>query len=243
MSSTQIGVVVLFIAFAAFMQKVSGFGFGLIAVPLMSIVTTPQNAVIISTLLGLATTVMQAWVERSHTDVPVANRLFLGACIGMPIGLLVYTSVPANGLRLVLGTVVIVAAVALSRGFSLVRGDVRAEWAVGLASGVLNTSVSTNGPPLVFLLQAYGYDPHTFRGTISRVFVYSNVVSVTLFALAGRIHRTPALVAVCAIPVVVLMQVFGARVQPHVHGERFRALVLGLMFASGISAILAGLTR
>lgn len=243
MTTAQIAVVLVFIAFAAFMQKVSGFGFGLIAVPLMSLVVSPQRAVIIATLLGLFTTTMQAWVEREHTVVPVARRLFAGACVGMPFGLMVYVAVPANGLRLVLGVVVIVAAFILSRGFTLQHGNTMAEYVVGAISGVLNTSVSTNGPPLVFLLQARGYDPHTFRGTITRVFLYSNLVSVSMFVAAGKVHRTPAMVALSAIPVVLVMQWLGARAQQHVKGDRFRALVLGLMFASGISAIIAGLTH
>ena len=243
MTVAQVVTVIVFVGFAAFMQKVSGFGFGLIAVPLMSLVVTPQRAVIIATLLGLMTTAIQAWVERRHAVVPVANRLFLGACLGMPLGFLVYVTVPANGMRLVLGVVVIVAAVVLARGLSLSHGNSTAEYVVGAISGVLNTSVSTNGPPLVFLLQARGYDPHAFRGTITRVFVYSNVVSVSIFVFAGRVERTPALVALAAVPLVLLMQVLGARLQPHFKGDRFRVLVLGLMFASGVSAIVAGFTH
>lgn len=243
MTPVQVVIVLAFVAFAAFMQKVSGFGFGLIAVPLMSLVVAPQRAVIISTLLGLFTTIMQAWVERRHTVVPVARRLFLGACVGMPLGLIVYVKVPPNGLRLVLGVIVIAAAFTLSRGFTLAHGDERAEFVVGAMSGVLNTSISTNGPPLVFLLQARGYEPHTFRGTISRVFLYSNIVSVSLFVAAGKVHRTPAYVALAAVPIVLCMQWIGAKVQPHVRGERFRSLVLVLMYASGISAIIAGLTH
>lgn len=242
----SVGVVIAVlavVAFAAFTQKVSGFGFALVGVPLMSVVITPQNAVIISTLLGLVTTVMQAWVEREHTIVPVARRLFAGACLGMPFGFVVYVTVPANGLRLVLGAVVIAAAFALSRGLTLSRGNARTELAVGAVSGVLNTSVSTNGPPLVFLLQARGYDPHEFRGTISRVFLYSNIFSVILFASAGKVHKVPALVALVSVPIVLIMQVVGGWVQPHVHGARFRAVVLGLMYASGVSAIIAGLTH
>ena len=47
---------------------------------------------------------------------------------------------------------------------------------VGFVSGVLNTSLSTNGPPLVFGLQARHLGAAPFRATISTVFAFSNIV-------------------------------------------------------------------
>lgn len=237
----QVVGVIAVVIFAAFVSKLSGFGFGLIVVPLMSLFMRPQDAVIISTLLGLVTTLNQAWVERGHADVTMVRRLFLGACAGMPFGLLVFLFVPERGLRVVLGVVVVGAAFVLARGFRLRTTSTRVDGALGFVSGVLNTAVSTNGPPLVFLLHARGYEPRQFRGTISRVFLYSNMVSVLLFVSAGKVHAAAALTSLAAVPFVFLMQWIGARAQPHLHGERFRVLVLGLLFLSGLSAVLAAL--
>jgi len=228
---------------AGFVQKISGFGFGLIVVPLLSLFLSPQEGVIISTLLAMYTTAAQAWTEREHCDTAVAHRVFVGACVGMPVGLVLFVMGSANQLRLAVGVVVILAGLLLARGFTLDHASRRDEFVLGAVSGVLNTSVSTNGPPVVFLLQARGYEPHVFRGTISRVFVYSNVVSLTLFLIAGKVRHDAAVAAAAAVPVVLLMQWMGARVAPHVQGERFRRLVLGLMFASGLSAVIAAATH
>lgn len=235
-----VGVVVV-VAGASFVSKLSGFGFGLVVVPVMSLFLGPQDAVIIATLLGLVTTLNQAWVERAHADVRLVRRLFLSACAGMPFGLLVFLFVPEKGLRVVLGVVVVFAAFLLARGFQLVDSSRRTETALGFVSGVLNTSVSTNGPPLVFLLHARGYEPREFRGTISRVFLYSNVVSISLFVSAGKVHSAAALTSVVAAPTILVMQWVGTKVQPHIHGNRFRVLVLSLLFLSGASAVLAAL--
>jgi len=212
-------------------QKISGFGFGLIVVPVLSVFLAPREGVIISTLLAMYTTAAQAWTERAPCDTAV---VFLGACAGMPIGLVIFLTGSANQLRLAVGVVVIVAGVLLARGFALDHAARR-----DAVSGVLNTSVSTNGPPIVFLFQARGYAPEAFRGTISRVFVYSNVVSLALFISAGRVRHEAALAALASVPVVLIMQWLGSVAAPHVHGERFTQLVLGLMFASGVSAIVA----
>ena len=237
-----IGVMAV-VGLAALVQRISGFGFGLIVVPLLSLFLAPQEGVVIATLLATYTTATQAWTERQNCDVPVANRVFVAACAGMPVGLAVFVLGTASQLRLVLGVVVVFAAVLLARGFTLGHASRRDEFVLGAVSGVLNTSISTNGPPLVFLLQARGYEPPAFRGTISRVFIYSNVVSLALFVAAGKVRHDAAVAATVSVPAVLVMQWAGSRVARHFHGDRFRRLVLVLMFASGASAIIAAATH
>ena len=243
MSPAQTIGVLLVVAAAAGVQRVSGFGFGLIVVPLLSLFVPPRDGVIIATLLAMGTTASQAWSERAHADTHVANRLFLGACLGMPAGLAVFVLVSDSVLRAAVGVVVITAAFLLGRGLVLPHASRRHEYLLGAVSGVLNTSVSTNGPPLVFLLQARGYEPARFRGTISRVFAYSNVVSLALFVAAGKVESGPAIVAAVCLPVVVLAQLLGSRVAHLVDAGRFRVLVLALLYVSGLSAIVASVTH
>ena len=57
----------------------------------------------------------------------------------------------------------------------------------GFVSGVLNTSLSTNGPPIVFALQARHLPPDRFRGTINVVFACCNILGTTLFIAAGKV--------------------------------------------------------
>ncbi len=243
MSPAQILGVIVVVAVAAAVQRVSGFGFGLIVVPVMSLFITPRDAVIIATLLAVGTTSFQAWSERGHADVGVANRLFIGACLGMPFGLAVFVLVSDSVLRATVGVVVILAAFLLGRGLALPHASRRHEFLLGAVSGVLNTSVSTNGPPLVFLLQARGYEPARFRGTISRTFAYSNVVSLALFGASGKVQAGPAVAAAVSVPVVVLAQYAGSRLARHVDADRFRVLVLVLLYLSGVAAILAAATQ
>lgn len=243
LSVPQMAGVIAIVAFASFVSRLSGFGFGLVVVPVMSLFLRPQDAIIISTLVGLLTSLNQAWTERAHAEARTVRTLFLSACAGMPLGLVVFVYVPEKGLRAVLGVVVVLAAFVLARGFTLQGASRATDYGLGFLSGVLNTSVSTNGPPLVFLLHARGYDPHTFRGTISRVFFYSNVVSVAMFAAAGKVHGPATVAALASLPVMYFMQWLGGRVSPHVHGRRFNALVLTLLFLSGVSAVVAALTK
>jgi uncharacterized membrane protein YfcA len=111
----------------------------------------------------------------------------------------------------------------------------------GFISGVLNTSLSTNGPPLVFALQARGLEPDPFRSTINTVFACCNVVGISLFLAAGRVDGDSVQAALIAMPALFAGQVCGYPLRKYVHGNRFRVLVLVLLVVAGFSAIINAL--
>jgi uncharacterized membrane protein YfcA len=173
----------------------------LLAVPLMAFVVPTKSAVVIAFLNGI---VITAWILHHYwrqVDWPTTRLLGGGTVVGAPIGVIILSVVSAMALRLTLGIVTCVAAVWiivstrwLNR--SATRSTPRTI-AMGLASGVLSTSLATNGPPLVYELRQSGFKDDRFRATISAVFMVSNVIGFPLLALAGLV--TPFDVALAAI--------------------------------------------
>lgn len=82
-----------------------------------------------------------------------------------------------------------------------------------------------------------GSFPNEFRATITAVFALGNVVGLSLFILDGKITREGMHAALVALPAWVIGQGLGWPVRKHVHGERFRWMVLTLLFVAGTSAI------
>ena len=222
-------------------QAVSGFGFALLAVPLMSAVVSPQDAVIVATLLGAVSAVSQSVRDAHATEMIMARRLVTSAFIGMPFGLVLFSFASEDVLRLSLGWVVIVATVLIARDFRL-EGGRSAEYAMGLLSGALSTSLSTNGPPLVFLLQARGLQPQAFRSTINTVFAFSGVASVLVFLVTGNISVDNAIAAMWSLPVMFIAILIGYRFRPLFPPHRFKWLVIVLLLLSGISSLYGALS-
>ena len=73
----------------------------------------------------------------------------------------------------------------------------------------------------------------TFRATISTVFALSNVGGLALFIAPGKITRDGIVAAAVTIPAMLFGQLLGFPIRKHVHGERFRWLVLLLLMAVG----------
>lgn len=220
-------------------QSLSGFGFSLLSVPIMTLVVSPHDAVIISTLLGAVSTTTQSILDRAHRDWALARRLAVAAYVGMPVGLIVFVVVSESAMRMTLGAVVILAAMSLARGFTLSEGGRATDWAMGIMSGVLATSTSTNGPPLVFLMQARGLAPEVFRSTLNTVFALSNVGALALFIAAGEIDSRPLLGVGVALPALAVGLLIGYRLRPRVRAERFRGIVLTMLVLSGVSVFIA----
>ena len=112
-TTAQLIVVGSAVFVAAFMQIVAGFGFALLSVPLMTLAIEPKIAVVVSSMTGIFVTTWQAYHSRADTDRLLARRLTIAAYLGMPLGLLVFLTVPDNALRLFLGIAVLIAVVLL----------------------------------------------------------------------------------------------------------------------------------
>lgn len=242
MTFVEIATVVAVATLAALVQNLAGFGFALLAVPLMAVAVDTHETVVICTVLGLLSSSVQAWIGRADTDRPTARRMIWAAFAGMPFGLVVFILVSDDVLRLLVGACVLVIVVLLARRIDLRHVGPHFDVAAGAVSGVLATSVSTNGPPLVFALAARQVEADVFRPTINTVFTASGVVSLAAFAVAGEVSAQSGVAVVWALPGLLLGMWAGVRLRPLVDGERFRIMVLVLLAVAGTSAILAALS-
>lgn len=239
MSTLQFAVVGMAVFVAALTQVLSGFGFALLSVPLMTLAVPTKEAVVISTLLGAGVSTWQAWHLRSRTIRPVATRMVVAAYAGMPFGFWVFLTVDDSVLRGLLGVAILAAVVLLAARIDLRHVGPGLDVGAGFVSGLLNTSLSTNGPPLVFALQALHLDADSFRATINTVFAFSNVVGISLFVFAGRVTSDGFLAALIAFPALVAGQLAGLPLRRHVAGERFRVFVMVLLVVAASSAIVS----
>ena len=242
LSAGDLVLVCLVVAFAAFLQTISGFGFALFVVPLFGLFIDVKVGVVISTIAGLASSGHQTLKDRRDIDRPLARRLVLASLAGMPIGLLVIVFLPSSILQVIVGVLVVGSAVALARGLFVSIVSNAADRVAGFVSGVLATATSTNGPPLVVLLQARNLPARIFRPTVNAVFVVGGAVSLVLYAVSGRLGWREASAALVSCPGLAVGIVSGRNLRERISPRGFRLLVLVLLVLTGVTSIVAGLT-
>lgn len=239
MSTSDLVLIGIAVFFSSLVQTVTGFGFSLLAVPIMSMVVPTELAVVLSATLSTFTSGGQAWSERHHGDRPTIKRLVLASFVGMPFGLAILMVASSQQLKIGLAAVIILFLIVNLRGFRLENASTPVDVGAGFVAGILSTSLSTNGPPLVMALHARHFAPEVFRGTISVVLVSLSVVSLGLFAATGYFTTDVAWSLLVAGPALVVGFFIGHRVRGNINPARFRGLVTLLLGATAVVTIVS----
>ena len=232
----------------ATVQAAAGFGLALIAGPALVAVLAPTEAVTTLMVLATTTTLLLLLVRRGSrpavrwTDVRVVT---LAAVPGIVAGVLVLAVVSKTALQLAVG-VGVLAAVALQVLRRPVPGRARpSRWVtlvVGLIAGLLTTTTSTNGPPLVLWLERRQVAPAEMRDTLAALFLALNLIGAAVLTASGRAGQAlrPEVVLVLLVAAVV-GHVAGRRLFHLLDARRFRAAGLTLSALAGTASIAAAL--
>ncbi len=221
----------------AFVQSISGFGFSLFIVPPLAILLGPGDAVVVSNALALFNNGYMAVTARRHIAWRLWSVLIVSAALGMPVGLLVLEAVDPDTMKISIAVVVIISTLLIWRGFRLHRSNLLLDSTTGFISGVLNTTTSMNGPPVVLYMQGRGIAPSPFRATLAAYFFMSGIIAVAIFAIGGRVDGGTFTQVGVALPGILVGWYVGNRVFERLGTERFRSIVIVVLLLSAVIAL------
>jgi uncharacterized membrane protein YfcA len=234
---------------AGAVHSTTGFGFALVATPVLVATHGPLVAIPTVTLLSLVVNVLTLTSEQRPTAVlrPATELLIVGSVPGMAVGAVVLAQAPEDLLRmLVAASVLLAVAVHLwtrrrSASHAADAGPAGALGA-GAVSGLLTTSTSLNGPPLVLYLLGARASADQARDSLAAIFVATGLLGLTTFAIAGTLELAsalPGLVAAAAVGQVLGRLAF-ARVAEHHEGVSLAVLAISaaVALAAAIHALL-----
>lgn len=226
----------LFLAY--FVRGMAGFGSGLIAVPLLSLVS-PVTAVVPlvvsldyvgSASQGIKNVDQIAWKEQ------LALVPFM--LVGVGLGLYVLRAVPTEVLAHALGAFVIVYALYQLLPFPALRGSRLFAVACGLLGGLLGTLFGSGGPFYVIYLQLRRLERTAFRATFAVNFLIDGGVRLAAFVLLGLFRWDTLVSTAGALPIVAAGLFLGGHVQTRFSQRTFVWLISSLLVASGIGLLL-----
>jgi uncharacterized protein len=237
-----LNITLLFLAIivliASFIRTISGFGFALVATPLMALVIDPKNAVIISFLLGMAAGLMVFSHVRRHVDKKRVFYLGLGAVPGIVLGTYLLVSLSSSTIKLWIAIVVLVSTIPLLLGRSFQFDHDRTGCLVtGMVGGVLSASTSMGGPPIVLYLLNQGLSKEKFVATTTAYFMVTGVVSLISLSIGGVMTGEALLYAVLMLPVTYLGSYIGVRVLPLINAKVFKILTTSIVIVTALIVI------
>lgn len=234
MSPTALMLIGLAVFVSAFVQGSSGMGFAMISAPIVSLFA-PTLIPVLLLVLMIPLNIYIGWRERGTVDWPGVKVISVGRFAGTFVGLWILLAVNLHQLTLLIGWSTLIAAVAalLSPSFNLNRIGLAA---VGLITGVFETSTGVGGPPLAL---AYQHKKGAvLRSTVALCFLVGELISMVVLAIGGKVDAHTLVVSAQMLPFLALGSYASKFVHHRLDGALLRYIVLGFAIISGIVVIL-----
>jgi uncharacterized membrane protein YfcA len=228
----------LILALAYWVRGMAGFGSGLIAVPLLTLmwpVTVVVPLVVALDYLGSASQGVKnakqvAWREQLWL-IP-----FMVA--GVLAGLWVLRAMSAGILARILGGFVVAYAIYQMLPLPDLRGSHAAATYCGFLGGLVGTLFGTGGPFYVIYLNLRGVERLAFRATFAMNFLIDGGVRLIAFAVAGLFAGQTLGYLLAAAPIAGAGLYVGGRVQTGLSQRTFQIVIRLLLLVSGVALLL-----
>ena len=221
------------------LQAATGFGFSLVAAPLLFAAIQPEPAVVLLLVLGLEVNLLTLGTERRRPRPLKRSTTWMLACAlpGALAGVAVLRALPAEALQLAV-TLGVVATLAARR----VREAHVPTWAAGLAAGALTTSTTTNGPPMLLHLLGRGATPAQVRDTLTTCFVgLAAIGAVALFG-TGDPELPDGVLTLALVPAVLAAHLVGRRGFARLaQGGRYEVVLTVVLLAAVVVGLIGAL--
>jgi uncharacterized membrane protein YfcA len=227
----------------AAVQSATGFGFSLVAAPLMFAAFEPEEAVGLLMLLGVLVNLLTLGTERRRPRPLGAEVAVILACSlpGMVIGVAVLRALDEVVLQVAVSAGVIATLLVRRMRPAAEAVPVWAAPAVGVCAGVLTTTTTTVGPPILVYLLGRGLPAARVRDTLTAVFLGLGILGAAALAATGTDAAIPPpLVALAALaPLVVAGHVAGRPVFAHLARAAYEPVVTVVLLASVVAGLVS----
>jgi uncharacterized membrane protein YfcA len=241
MTLPDIAYAVTVLLLAYFVRGISGFGSGLIAVPLLALRIPLPEVVPFMLLADFGASALVGGLTFRRVDWPEIRRLMPATVIGVVLGTHLLVSLSPALLLTLLGILVLAFALRslLLRQHGFTPASRHWAYPAALSGGAVSGLFGTGGPPYVIYLSHRIRDKGALRATLSALFFLEGLLRIATFLLAGllwdfAVWRN----ALIAAPLIVAALYLGSHVHARLSDRQMLRGVGLLLFGSG-AALLA----
>lgn len=228
-------MVICIVTSAYFIRGITGFGSGLISVPLLALSFPLTFAIPLIVALDFTASSTIGGINRKQTDWSEIAVLLPAGLIGGAIGIYALLKLPPTPILLALGCFTMFFGFRNVFGLQPV-GQIPKGWAIpaGFAGGATGALFGIGAPPYMMYLSRRLHDKGQIRATFSWLSAVDGSARLIWFAIAGLLLDTKLLVAyaVCLLPMA-----FGLYTGNKVHLDMTSA---GMLKAVGSLLVFSG---
>jgi len=239
LSIPHILVSIAVLAAAYTFRGVSGFGSGMIAIPLLTLSLPLTFVVPCINVLDVTASLVHGWRHRQYTQWRELLPVLPFTAVGVMIALYLLKSLHPALLVHALGVFILLFALYSLIGPELKKRCSR-KW-VGVAGsmgGIIGTMFGTGGPFYVIYFQMRGLPKSLFRSTIATLFLLDGGMRLAGYAASGFYTRDMLIWIVLAFPVMALGLFIGGRIHTGITQGQFQRAIGILLIVSGIALLM-----
>ena len=224
---------------AYFIRGITGFGSGLVSVPLLALFLPLQFVVPLILLLDFTASIVIGGLHFKRVRWDEIGILIPFGVIGVIIGTTLLVELPPEPMLFALAGFVFIFAL---RSLLNLHGDklISRGWAVpaALTGGTVGALFGTGGPPYVIYLTHRIREKSDLRATFSALFFTEGLTRIVSFLVVGLLMSSPVWIAyVAALPVMLGALYLGGRVHVGLSQAQMTRLVGVLLLVSSLSLL------
>ena len=220
----------------------SGFagGLGILSVPLISLTMEPQAAAVLLLPILVGIDILSVWRYRRSFEARIIALLVPGAAVGIALGMVGFSRIDADWLRLAIGAMALFFVLRFLVGGRSAAGSAAGRTAVfgaSLVSGFAGFVAHAGGPPIKGVLLGMNLPKSAFVGTNSVFFFLLNLVKGVGYAALGLFSAESLVASASLVPVLFAGVWLGFALHDRVSEALFARFAYGLLAVAGLNLV------
>lgn len=223
---------------AYLIRGISGFGSGLVAVPLLALKLPLTFVVPLILLTDFTASLVLGGLNFRLVDWREIRRLLPPGLLGVAVGTVLLVSLPKTPMLIGLGSIVILFALRnlLFAGREPKPISTWWAWPAGLTGGTVGAMFGTGGPPYVIYLSHRLADKGLLRATFSGLFFMEGLARIASFTLSGlMLDRRLFWAYLAAMPVALAALWLGSHAHTRLTNAQMTRVISLILLGSGLS--------
>ncbi len=243
MSFEHVAAMAAILLAAYFIRGITGFGSGLISVPLLALFMPLKFVVPLILLLDFTASIVIGGLHFKRVQWGEIGVLIPFGVVGVVLGTHLLVKLPPAAMLMTLSGFVFVFAM---RSVFNIRSDkpISRGWAVpaALTGGTVGALFGTGGPPYVIYLTHRIHGKSDLRATFSALFFFDGMSRIVSFLVAGLLLSAKVWIAyAAALPVMLGSLYLGGRAHVGLSPSQMTRLVGVLLLVSSVSLLFKAL--
>ncbi len=234
---TELIAVLIISAMGGFVQRVTGFGFGIFVMLFYPyIIKVHTSATAVSTLVSCVTSVYNAVIYRKNIPYKKIVPVILSALITIPVAVHFSVLISGDFFKKALGTVLVLLSIYFMffNNHIRIKPNIKNGLIAGGTGGVLTGLFSTGGPPIVLYLMNAFSDNAVYFASTQFYFGITGIYSTLVRFFSGIITTEVLVFFAVGFAGSIVGNYVGKKVFEKLNAKRLRQIVYIGMILSGV---------